>query len=275
MRHSSRGLPGARGAANGCRPGRPATIPMPWSSEIPARYLPCTWPGSQRRRPAPQRADAGTLARPRYTPGTSTVRRRAETSAGVRYLEPGHHPPAVPPPAPPRREASDELKPATAFRITARSTQLRRPRPGAVGDLDPDDAVPGDDRDRDRLPGSTRAAVPDRITEDLADQQDGHIPARVPGGRVPQRRTYGRPAPAPPARQASRSPGPPAQPSPHPPFPGRPAPGKPAGQPADAGKCTLSSAANVKPAHGPRRPCPWPVRPRVASTIHPSARGGP
>jgi hypothetical protein len=155
---------------------------MPWSSEIPARYLPCTWPGSQRRRPAPQRADAGTLARPRYTPGTSTVRRRAETSAGVRYLEPGHHPPAVPPPAPPRREASDELKPATAFRITARSTQLRRPRPGAVGDLDPDDAVPGDDRDRDRLPGSTRAAVPDRITEDLADQQDGHIPARVPRG---------------------------------------------------------------------------------------------
>ena len=36
------------------------------------------------------------------------------------------------------------------------------------------------DRDRDRLPGSTRAAVPDRITEDLADQQDRHIPARVP-----------------------------------------------------------------------------------------------
>jgi hypothetical protein len=41
---------------------------------------------------------------------------------------------------------------AAAFRITARRTQLRRPRPGAIGDLDPDDAVPGNDRDR--LPGS-------------------------------------------------------------------------------------------------------------------------
>ena len=58
-------------------------------------------------------------------------------------LEPGHQPPAAPPPAPPRREARNELKPATAFRITARRTQLRRPRPDAIGDLDPDDAVPG------------------------------------------------------------------------------------------------------------------------------------
>src|SRR6266404_3454460 len=96
-------------------------------------------------------------------------------------LEPGHQPPAAPPPAPPRREARNELKPATAFRITARRTQLRRPRPGPVGDLDPDDAVPGNDRYRDRLPRSARAAMPDRITEDLADQQDRHISARVPG----------------------------------------------------------------------------------------------
>jgi hypothetical protein len=36
-------------------------------------------------------------------------------------------------------------------------------------------------------------------------------------------------------------------------LPGRPAPGKPAGQRADAGTCTLSSAANVKPALGLRR----------------------
>jgi hypothetical protein len=72
---------------------------------------------------------------------------------------------AAPSPAPPRREARDELELATAFRVTARGTQLRRPRPGAIGDLDPDDAVPGPDRDRDRLPGSTRAAVPDRLNE--------------------------------------------------------------------------------------------------------------
>jgi hypothetical protein len=55
---------------------------MPSSADIPAMYLPYTWPGGQRRRPAPQRADAGTLARLvlfartrnkttrlRYTPG--------------------------------------------------------------------------------------------------------------------------------------------------------------------------------------------------------------
>ena len=151
---------------------------MPWSSDVPARYLPRTWPGSQRRRPAPQRSDVGTLACPRYTPGTPAISRRAETSAGE--LEPGHQATAAPPsPAPPRREARDELKPATAFRVAARRTQLRRPRPGSVGDLDPDGTVSGDDRDRDRLPGSTRAAMTDRITEDLADQQDRHIPARV------------------------------------------------------------------------------------------------
>jgi hypothetical protein len=72
------------------------------------------------------------------------------------------------------------LKPPAAFRIVACRTQFRRPRPGSIGDLDPDDALPGPDRDRNRLPGSTRAAVPDRITEDLANQQDRVISARVP-----------------------------------------------------------------------------------------------
>jgi hypothetical protein len=38
-------------------------------------------------------------------------------------------------------------------------------------------------------------------------------------------KTFHRPARMPPARQASRSPGPPTQPSPHPPFPGPPRPG--------------------------------------------------
>jgi hypothetical protein len=57
-------------------------------------------------------------------------------------LEPGHQATAAPPPPPPDREARNELKPAAAFRIIARRPQLRRPRPGAVGDLDPDDAVP-------------------------------------------------------------------------------------------------------------------------------------
>jgi hypothetical protein len=77
----------------------------------------------------------------------------------VPQLKPGHHPPATPSPAPPRREARNELKPPAAFRIPARRTQLRRPRPSAIGDLDPDDAIPGPDRNRDRFPGSTRAAM--------------------------------------------------------------------------------------------------------------------
>jgi DNA-binding CsgD family transcriptional regulator len=49
-------------------------------------------------------------------------------------------------------------------------------------------------------------------------------PRNVPGcpGRAPRIRTCGRHAPAPSARQASRSSGPPAQPSPHPPFPAAP-----------------------------------------------------
>jgi hypothetical protein len=128
-------------------------------------------------------------------------------------LEPGLRPPAAPPPSPPRRKAGNELKPPAAFRIPRGSSQPRHPGSAPVGDLDPDHAVPRPDRDRNRLPGSTRAAMPDTIPAITA----------------------------------------PALPRP---------PRKPAGQRADAGKCTLSSAPNVKPAHGPRGPCPWPVRPR-------------
>ena len=147
-------------------------------------------------------------------------------------LEPGHQPTAAPsPPAPPRREARDELKPSAAFRVAARRTQLRRPRPGPVSDLDPDDAAPGPDRDRDRLPGSTRAGVPNTVTEDLADQQEGHVPRTGAPGRAPQRRRHGRPAPAPAARQASRSPGPLPQSLVRTRLPDRPGPGKSRGPP--------------------------------------------
>ena len=199
---------------------------------------------------------------------------RAETSAGVRQFEPGHQPPAAPSPAPPRREARNELEPPAAFRITARRTQLRHPRPGAVGDLDPDDAVPGSDRDRDRLPRehpSRSAGQKYRRSRSPATRPHPCTGAR---GQAPRLRTRGRPAPAPPGRQASRSPGPPAQPSPHPPFPGRPAPGTPAGQRADAGTCTLSSAANVKPAQrAPRTSSvarPWSRPPSVAVRAKPT-----
>jgi hypothetical protein len=168
-------------------------------------------------------------------------------------LEPGHNPPAAPPRPPPRREGSNELKPAPAFRITAGGTQYRRPRPGSVGDLDPDHAVPYPDRDRDRLPSSARAGVPDRITEGLADQQFSVIPARVPGAEHrayertggtgplrPPRKRHGLPDPYP-SHQRTR-------------LPGRPRPGKSRGPPGGHNGYTPDSAPRVKPAHAPARP---------------------
>ena len=189
-------------------------------------------------------------------------------------LKPGHRPPATPPPSPPRREARNELKPPAAFRITARRTQLRRPRPGAVGDLDPDDAVPGDDRDRDRLPGSTRAAVPDRLLpKSSLTSKTATSPHGCPGpstsatnARAARARSA-RPASVTLSRTATLAITAPALPRP-------PRPGKPAGQRADAGKCTLSSAANVKPRTRPPRTSsvarPWSRPPSVAVRAKPT-----
>ena len=79
------------------------------------------------------------------------------------------------PQGPQRSEARARLPPHAPQDATPASPA------GAVGDLDPDNAVPGNDRDRDRLARSTRAGVPDAVAEDLADQQDGRVSARVPG----------------------------------------------------------------------------------------------
>ncbi|MDQ2815363.1 MAG: hypothetical protein M3Z75_26845 [Actinomycetota bacterium] len=95
------------------------------------------------------------------------------------YLEPGHRPPAAPLPSPPCGKADNELEPPAVFRFTTSRARLRHPRPAQVGDLDPDNVVPRLDRDRDRLAGSTRAAVPDTIAEEFAYQQGGYILARV------------------------------------------------------------------------------------------------
>jgi hypothetical protein len=76
------------------------------------------------------------------------------------------------PRGPQRAEARDRL------RITADRTQLRRPRPGAVGDLDPDDAVPSNDRDRNRLP--RRASV---TLSRTASPAVGTPPSRPPSPR--------------------------------------------------------------------------------------------
>jgi hypothetical protein len=88
--------------------------------------------------------------------------------------------------------------------------------------------------------------VPGRITEDLADRQDSHVSARAPRAEYLTGERAGGPRPlCPPAsvtlsRTATLAITAPALPRP-------PRPGKPAGQRTDAGKRTLSSAANVKP----------------------------
>jgi hypothetical protein len=79
--------------------------------------------------------------------------------------------------------------------------------------------------------------------------------------RAPGLRTRGRPAPAPPARPPSRSPGSPAQPSAHPPSPAASAPEKSPGPPgrmyANAHSTQrLTSSRNPRPAR-PVRGRPW------------------
>jgi hypothetical protein len=251
------------GAANG-RAVRPTTMPMPWSAHVPAVYLRCTWSGSQCRRPAPQRADAGALARLRSTPGICAASRRAETSAGVRQLEPGHQlPPAPPPPAPPRREVRDEMKPATAFGVAA-----RRPSSGVPGPARSVTSIRTMPSPAMTATVTVSPGAPDRLCRILLLKTSltSKIAASRQGARsrVPQRRMRGRPAPAPHARQASRSPGPPAQPSPHPSFPGRPAPGNRPG----SGR-TQGHARSAPPRTSSRTPASTDPRPWTRPCLRP------
>jgi hypothetical protein len=122
---------------------------------------------------------------------------------------------------------------------------------------------PGNDRHRDRLPGSTRAGVPDTITEDLADQQDGHLPARVPRAEyLRDERTGGPRLLRPPGKRDAL---PDRQPSHHRTRTSRPPrPGKPPGQRADAGTGTLTSAQTSSRKNGLRGPRPCLRPPSVA-----------
>ena len=91
-------------------------------------------------------------------------------------------------------------------------------------------------------------------------------------GRAPRPRRRGRPAPALPAPQASRSPGLP-WPSAQPPFPARTGPGKCPGPPDGRTRgCTLDSAARVKPgqtvAASAARPWPSVETPTVRIDRH-------
>jgi hypothetical protein len=120
-------------------------------------------------------------------------------------LEPRDSAPAAPSPSPPGRKAGNEVEPPAVLRVAASGSRLRHPRPAPVGDLDPDNAVQRLDRD---------AAGYWRKARSLATQPR---PRSCDRGLAPPLRTRGRPAPGPPVPQASRSPGPFAQPSAHPP----------------------------------------------------------
>jgi len=123
--------------------------------------------------------------------------------------------------APPRGQSRHQPQPPAIFRLTTAGPQLRHTRAAAVSDLDPDHASGSPDRDRDRLPCSARAAVPDAVGEQLAHQQRGAILARVPRPGHPGRERAGNPACS--ARLPSRSPGQPPWPPADPPCPARPA----------------------------------------------------
>jgi len=195
---------GRRPAARSGSP--PICLPRTW--HIPGVDLPRT----RRARPCRQR----------------TVQLPGGAGSAVPQPGPGHRPPATPPPAPAGGQLRHQPQPPATFRLTTAGPQLRHTPAAAVSDLDPDHAAGGPDRDRDRLPFRARAAMPDAVPEQLAHQQSGVIPARMPRPEHPGRERPGNPAPAPPARPPSRSPEQPPWPSSHPPSP-PPASRKPPG----------------------------------------------
>jgi hypothetical protein len=73
------------------------------------------------------------------------------------------------------------MEPPAVFRVAASGSRFWHPWPAPVSDLDPDNVVRHLDRDRDRLTGGSRAAMPQTIGEKLAHQQRSHVPARVTG----------------------------------------------------------------------------------------------
>jgi len=182
-----------------------------------------------------------TPARPAWPPVPGPAAGRG--GSAVPQPEPGHRPPAASPP-PPRGQSRHQPQPPAIFRLTTAGPQLRHTRAAAVSDLDPDHASGSPDRDRDRLPCSARAAVPDAVGEQLAHQQRGAILARVPRPGHPGRERAGNPACS--ARPPSRSPGQPPWPPADPPCPARPRPGKPPG--AAAGHTAMHARLG-----GPRR----------------------
>jgi hypothetical protein len=90
-----------------------------------------------------------------------------------------------------------------------RQARTRSPaaRRAAASPTAPQALLRAEARDRDRLLGSTRAAMPDAVAEDLADQQDSHVPARMPGTEYLRDERAGGPRPPRPGKPAGASSG--------------------------------------------------------------------
>jgi hypothetical protein len=162
------------------------------------------------------------------------------------------------------------MEPPAVFRVAANRSRFWHPRPAPVGDLDPDNVVHHLDRNRHRLAGSTRAAMPQAIGGKLAHQQRSHVPARVTGTEHPAHERAGDPCPLrPPGKRHALPDRPPSHQRTR--LPGRPPPGNHAGRRADTPGWTPESGANVKPGHPPEwapeprqaaiHNAPWPLRP--------------
>ena len=185
-----------------------------------------------------------------------TVQLPGGAGSAVPQLEPGHRPPAAPPPAPPGGQLRHQPQPRP-LRLTTAGRSCGTPA-AAVGDLDPDHAAGGPDRDRDRLPFRARAAVPDAVPEQLAPSSAASSPHGCPGPSTPAvnaratRARSARPATVTLSRTTALAISAPA-------FPARPAPGKPPGTAAGHTGCTPDSAA---PRQARNTPPARPVRGR-------------
>ena len=160
-------------------------------------------------------------------------------------------------PPPSRGKAGNELESPAISRIAASGTRLRCSWPAYVGDPDADDVVRCLDRDRDRLAGGTRAAVPDTVDEKLVHEQGGYVPARVLRAEHPVHERAGDPRPLCPPRKRHCLPDCPSHQRNRPSCPHRP--GEVSGPPGGRTRgCTLNSAAPVKPGHAAGAARPWP-----------------
>ena len=144
---------------------------------------------------------------------------RSGNFAVPQQLKPRDGPPAAPSPSPPGRKAGNEVEPPAVFRVAASGSRCWHPWPAPVGDLDPDNVVSRLDRDRDRLAGGTRPAMPQTIGEELAHQLGRHVLAGCPGPSTPS--TNARASRARSARPASVTVSRTPQSSAQPPFPAR------------------------------------------------------